>query len=251
MDHGALVAQQFGSTARAYLESVTHATGKDLEWLAAEAAAVAGAAVLDLGCGAGHASFAVAPHASAVTAYDPTAEMLEVVRNEAAVRCFANIRTVQGIAEALPFPDEHFELAVSRYSAHHWHEVRAALREVRRVLKPTGRMLLIDTSGGDTPLLDTHLQTIELLRDPSHIRNYSAAEWIAMFREAGFEASLRQRWPLTLEFSGWVERMRTPSERVTAIHAVWAAAPEEVRHFFAVQADGSFTMQKLLLEARR
>jgi ubiquinone/menaquinone biosynthesis C-methylase UbiE len=36
--------------------------------------------------------------------------MLEVVRNEAAVRCFANIRTVQGIAEALPFPDEHFEL---------------------------------------------------------------------------------------------------------------------------------------------
>jgi hypothetical protein len=72
-----------------------------------------------------------------------------------------------------------------------------------------------------------------------------------MFREAGFEASLRQRWPLTLEFSGWVERMRTPSERVTAIHAVWAAAPEEVRRFFAVQADGSFTMQKLLLEARR
>lgn len=251
MDHDVLVAQQFGSNARAYLESVTHATGEDLEWLAAELRAMPGAAVLDLGCGAGHASFAVAPHALSVTAYDPTAEMLEVVRREAAQRGFVNIQTVQGVAEGLPFPDAHFELAVSRYSAHHWRDVPAALREVRRVLKPAGRMLLIDTAGGENPLLDTHLQTIELLRDPSHIRNYNATEWIAMFREAGFEASLRQRWPLTLEFSGWIERMRTPPERVTAIHAVWAAAPDEVRQFFAVQPDGSFTMQKLLLEAHR
>jgi hypothetical protein len=112
-------------------------------------------------------------------------------------------------------------------------------------------MLLIDTAGGESPLLDTHLQTIELLRDPSHIRNYTGREWIDMFREAGFEASLRQRWPVTLEFRGWVERMRTPPERVTAIQAVWRAAPDEVRQFFAVQPDGSFAMQKLLLEAHR
>ena len=251
MEHDVLVAQQFGSTARAYLESVTHATGKDLEWLAAEATTQPGAAMLDLGCGAGHASFAVAPHAGSVTAYDPTAEMLEIVHHEAAVRGFANIRTVQGVAEALPFPDAHFELAISRYSAHHWHDVPAAIREVRRVLKSTGRMLLIDTTGGENPLLDTHLQTIELLRDPSHIRNYTVPEWVAMFREAGFAVSLRQRWPLTLEFNGWIERMRTPSDRVAAIHAVWAGAPDEVRHSFDLQPDGSFTVQKLLLEAHR
>jgi ubiquinone/menaquinone biosynthesis C-methylase UbiE len=249
MEHSVLVAQQFGSTAGAYLESVTHASGKDLEWLAAEMATHAGAAVLDLGCGAGHASFAVAPHALSVTAYDPTAEMLEVVRREAVVRGFANIRTVQGVAEALPFPDASFELAVSRYSAHHWHDIPAALKEIRRVLKPAARMLLIDTSGDESPLLDTHLQTIELLRDPSHIRNYTAPEWIAMFCEAGFAARLRDRWPLTLEFSGWIKRIRTPPDRVTAIHAVWAAAPDEVRQSFAVQPDGSFTMQKLLLDA--
>lgn len=251
MEHGALVAHQFGSKAQAYLESVTHATGKELEWLTAEVAVTPGATVLDLGCGAGHASFAVASSAAEVTAYDPTAEMLETVHREAALRGFAHLRTLQGVAEALPFPDAHFDLAISRYSAHHWHDVPAALREVRRVLKPRGRMLLIDTAGGETPLLDTHLQAIELLRDPSHIRNYSAAEWIAMFRDAGFAASLRQRWPLTLEFNGWIERMRTPPDRVTAILAVWAAAPDEVRQSFAVQADGSFTMQKLLLEAHR
>jgi ubiquinone/menaquinone biosynthesis C-methylase UbiE len=249
MEHDVLVAQQFGATARAYLESETHSTGDDLELLAQEVAAIPKAAVLDLGCGAGHASFAVAPHAASVTAYDLTPEMLAVVEREAAARELPNIATVQGMAEELPFPEAHFDCVISRYSAHHWHDVPAALREVRRVLKPRGRALLIDTAGGETPLLDTHLQAVEILRDPSHVRDYSAREWLALFREAGFTATLRQEWPLPIEFSGWIERQRTAPERVAAIHAVWSAAPDEVRGFFEVQQDGSFTMRKILIAA--
>lgn len=249
MEHGVLVAQQFGSTARAYLESVTHATGEDLELLAQAIASTSDATVLDLGCGAGHASFAVAAHAASVTAYDLTAEMLEVVSREAAARGFKNLTTVQGRAEALPFPDAHFDWAISRYSAHHWHDVPAALREVRRVLKPGGRVLLIDSVGGETPLLDTHLQTIEILRDPSHIRDYSTQEWLALFRDSGFTAGVQHEWPVPIEFSGWVARMRTSPERIAAIHSVWEAAPDEVRSFFQVQPDGSFTLQKLMIDA--
>jgi ubiquinone/menaquinone biosynthesis C-methylase UbiE len=250
MEHDVLVAQQFGATARAYLESATHATGDDLELLAQEIAAIPHAAVLDLGCGAGHASFAVAPHAASVIAYDLTAQMLAVVEHEAGARSINNIETVQGMAEALPFPDAHFDRVISRYSAHHWHNVPAALREVRRVLKPDGQALLIDTAGGETPLLDTHLQAVEILRDPSHIRDYSAQEWLALFREAGFTATLRKQWPVPIEFSSWIERMRTPPERVAAIHAVWSAAPDEVRTFFVVQSDGSFTLRKILVAAQ-
>jgi ubiquinone/menaquinone biosynthesis C-methylase UbiE len=175
--------------------------------------------------------------------------MLAVVGREAATREFPNIATVQGMAEELPFPEARFDCVISRYSAHHWHDVPAALREVRRVLKPGGRALLIDTAGGETPLLDTHLQAVEILRDPSHIRDYSAREWLALFREAGFAATLRQEWPLPIEFSGWIERQRTAPARVAAIHAVWSAAPDEVRGFFEVQQDGSFTMRKILIAA--
>src|ERR1700754_2381685 len=125
MEHDVLVAHQFGSTARAYLESVTDATGADLELLAQEIAVTPHAAVLDLGCGAGHASFAVAPHAASVTAYDLTAQMLAVVQREANTRGIKNITTVQGMAEVLPFPDAHFDFVISRYSAHHWHDVPA------------------------------------------------------------------------------------------------------------------------------
>jgi ubiquinone/menaquinone biosynthesis C-methylase UbiE len=251
MEHDVLVSEQFGATARAYLESVTHATGDDLELLAQEIATVPQAQVLDLGCGAGHASFAVAPHAASVTAYDMTAQMLAVVEREASTRGLRNIATLQGMAEALPFTDAHFDFVISRYSAHHWHDVPAALREIRRVLKPDGRALLIDTAGGKTPLLDTHLQAVEILRDSSHVRDYTAQEWLALFRDAAFKATLRRVWPLPIEFSGWVERMRTPPERVAAIHALWNAAPDEVRNFFEVQQDGSFTLQKILIVAER
>ena len=249
MEHGVLVAQQFGSTARAYLESATHATGEDLALLAAEVAATPGARVLDLGCGAGHASFAVAPHAASVTAYDLTSEMLEVVQREASLRGMPGITTVQGRAEFLPFPDASFDRVISRYSAHHWHDVPAALREMRRVLKPGGRGLMIDSAGGETPLLDTHLQAVEILRDPSHIRDYSTREWLALFRDAGFQARLCHQWPVLIGFSGWIERMHTPPARATAIREIWDAAPDEVRAFFAVQPDGSFTLQKFLIEA--
>jgi ubiquinone/menaquinone biosynthesis C-methylase UbiE len=251
VDHDVLVAQQFGTTAQAYLESVTHAAGEDLEMLGQEIAAVPYAVVLDLGCGAGHASFAAAAHAASVTAYDPTSEMLAVVRREAAARGIENITAVQGMAEVLPFPDAHFDFAISRYSAHHWHDLPAALHQIWRVLKPGGRALMIDTVGGETPLLDTHLQAVEILRDPSHIRNYSTREWLALFRETGFTANLREQWPVALEFSSWTERQRTSPERIAAIHALWNAAPDEVRTFFEVQTDGSFTLQKALIAAER
>jgi SAM-dependent methyltransferase len=175
--------------------------------------------------------------------------MLAVVEREASARGIENITTVQGMAEVLPFPEAHFDFVISRYSAHHWHDVPAALREARRVLKRGGQALMIDTAGGETPLLDTHLQAVEILRDPSHVRDYSTREWLALFREAGFTATLRKHWPVALEFSGWTERQRTAPERVAAIHALWNAAPDEVRAFFEVQPDGSFTLQKALIAA--
>ena len=68
--HEALVGRQFGTRAAAYLSSVVHAQGADLESLAALAEEESGAQVLDLGCGAGHVSFSVASRAKSVIACD-------------------------------------------------------------------------------------------------------------------------------------------------------------------------------------
>lgn len=249
MKHHDQVADAFGSTAASYLTSQVHATGADLQTLAAAVAATPGAAVLDMGCGAGHASFAVAPHAGSVVAYDIAPQMLATVASAAQERGLSNIRTQQGAAEKLPFDDASFDWVVSRMSAHHWHDVPLALAEVRRVLKPGGRVLFIDIAGSGHPLLDTHLQAVEELRDGSHIRDYRDDEWVAFFEAAGFEAVVRERWRLDIEFASWVARMRTPEVRVVAIQSLWASAPDEVREYFAVQQDGSFKLDALMVEA--
>jgi ubiquinone/menaquinone biosynthesis C-methylase UbiE len=250
MKHHDQVADAFGTTAAAYLTSHVHATGADLQTLADSVATTPGADVLDMGCGAGHASFAVAPHARSVTAYDIAPPMLATVEAAARERGLGNIRTQQGAAERLPFADASFDWVVSRMSAHHWRDVPQALAEVRRVLRPGGRVLFIDIAGIDHPLLDTHIQAVEVLRDGSHVRDYRADEWLAGFAAAGFDAQIRTRWRLPIEFAGWVARMRTPPERIAAIRSLWREAPDEVRDYFDVQEDGSFKLDALMIEAR-
>ncbi len=105
MDQQKLVDAQFGVAAMDYLQSPTHAQGADLERLRALADGQRDWRVLDLGCGAGHASFALAGEVMEVTAYDLSAEMLVVVAAEAQRRKLANVRTQQGVAETLPFAD--------------------------------------------------------------------------------------------------------------------------------------------------
>ncbi|KVE39302.1 class I SAM-dependent methyltransferase [Burkholderia sp. TSV86] len=244
------VADAFGATAAAYLTSTVHATGADLDTLAAEIGTTPNAQVLDLGCGAGHASFAAARGGAAqVIAYDLAPQMLATVEAAARERGLSSVRVEQGVAERLPFADASFDWVVSRMSAHHWRDVRRALAQVRRVLKPGGRVLFIDVAGADDPLIDTHLQAAEVLRDASHVRNYRADEWLRMFDEAGLAAEVRERWRLPIEFAGWIARMRTPQVRADAIRALWAGAPDEVRAYYDVQRDGSFKLDALMIGA--
>jgi ubiquinone/menaquinone biosynthesis C-methylase UbiE len=252
MKHHDQVADAFGTTAAAYLTSAVHASGADLENLSATFAATCGnATVLDMGCGAGHASFAVAKHVREVVAYDIAQPMLATVDAAAKERGLATIRTQQGAAESLPFPNASFDWAISRMSAHHWRDVPKALAEVHRVLKPGGRLKFIDIAGIDDPLYDTHIQAIEVLRDASHIRDYRADEWVAMLDAAGFDAKITERWRIDIGFDAWVARMRTTAERVTAIRSMWERAPDEVRQYFDVQRDGSFKLDAIMIEATR
>src|SRR5580658_10768320 len=116
----------FGSNAESYLTSEVHAKGADLERLSAVARQLASQRALDLGCGAGHASFALARGgARRVTAYDPSADMLAVVATEAARHGLDAIDTHIGVAEALPFESNTFDCVVTRFSAHHWADVPA------------------------------------------------------------------------------------------------------------------------------
>lgn len=249
--HASVVQRQFGEQASAYLNSAVHAQGSEFALLQAEVSGRDEARVLDLGCGAGHVSFQVAPQVGEVVAYDLSAQMLEVVARAAAERGLSNLRTVHGAAERLPFAEGEFDFVFSRYSAHHWSDLGLALREVRRVLKPGGVAAFIDVASPGRPLLDTHLQSVEVLRDTSHVRDYSPAEWLHQVSEAGLQVRSHSRQRLHLEFGSWVDRMRTPQVLREAILALQGAVGEEVREYFEITADGSFSTDVLVLWAER
>ncbi|WP_191489023.1 class I SAM-dependent methyltransferase [Pseudomonas sp. FEN] len=249
--HTAVVQKQFGEQASAYLSSAVHAQGAEFAVLQAELAGRSDARVLDLGCGAGHVSFNVAPLVRKVAAYDLSQQMLDVVAAAATERGLNNITTVCGAAENLPFADAEFDFVFSRYSAHHWSDLGQALREVRRVLKPGGVAAFIDVMSPGSPLFDTYLQSVEVLRDTSHVRDYSAGEWLRQVSEAGLHVRSTQRQRLRLEFGSWVERMRTPQPLRVAIRDLQQAMGAEVREYFEIEADGSFSTDVLVLWAER
>ena len=169
-------------------------------------------------------SFSVAPHAGEVTAFDLSADMLAAVEKEAAARDLANITTHQGSVEKLPFIDGAFDFVASRYSAHHWHNIAAGLKEARRVLKPGGVAVFADSVSPGDHLLDTHLQAIELLRDSSHVRDYVVAEWESLLRRAGFTPGKPVVRRVRLELRAWRRPKATsaPSARYkAACRAMW------------------------------
>ncbi|MFG1319485.1 class I SAM-dependent methyltransferase [Xanthobacter autotrophicus] len=246
--HEAQVADVFGPQAAAYVASAVHARGADLEALSALVAELRPGRLLDLGCGGGHVSFAAAPFVAEVVAYDLSDDMLGAVAAEAVQRGFANIATRQGVAERLPFSDASFDFVATRFSAHHWRDVPAAMGEARRVLKADGRAMVMDVIAPDWSVADSFLQTIEVLRDPSHGRDYREAEWVEHAEGAGFRVMRTARRRLRLAFNAWVERIRTPELHVAAIRSLIAGASRDVADHFEVEADGSFTLDTLTLE---
>jgi SAM-dependent methyltransferase len=250
VDQAELSSTQFGPRADAYLASSVHARGADLERLRVLSESIRPAHVLDLGCGAGHASFAMARGgARRITAFDPSAQMLAVVAREAAARGHETLDTQAGSAESLPFADASFEIVATRYSAHHWAKVPRALAECARVLKPGGRMVVIDVVSPEDQVLDTALQVIEFLRDASHVRNYRISEWSGMLRAARFETPSVDSWKLPLEFRSWVARIGTSAARIAALEAVFADLSDEARRYLEVGANLSFAIEAAWMES--
>jgi ubiquinone/menaquinone biosynthesis C-methylase UbiE len=102
-------------------------------------------AVLDVGCGSGALLRALGerlPATVELVGIDPAPAMIEVA--QAALGERPNVRLEVAFAERLPFPDAHFDLIVSTVSFHHWADQAAGLDEAGRVLRPGGRLLLVD-----------------------------------------------------------------------------------------------------------
>ena len=253
LDLGESIRQQFGAAAANYAVSGVHAGGPNLDAMLERASLTGRERVLDVGCGAGHTALAFAPHVAEVVALDMTQEMLDQSARLAAQRGLANVSLVHGVAEALPFPDALFDIVTSRLCAHHYADPERATREASRVLRPGGRYLLVDSVALEEPVQDTYFNALEVLRDPSHVRNARVSEWLATFAAADFTPALVTQWKLRIEFEPWLARIGTARSLAEGIRSLMDAAPREVREALELsEATGyDFTMPIALIEGVR
>lgn len=230
---------QWAAVAERYGTGWSHADGPDLRWLVEAAVPRPTDRALDLGAGAGHATMALAPHVAHVDAIDPTPEMHAVAGRLAAERGIGNITWTEARAEALPYPAATFDVAVSRFSIHHWPDPSGALREVARVLRTGGRVVLIDLVAPEDAGLDTFLNAVELLRDPTHGRSLRPSDWRAALAGAGLRGDIVREWRFRHDTEDWLSRTAPLAWRAEAVRRLLREAPSAARAAFEIAPDGS------------
>ena len=251
----ARVRETFGRAAEAYVASPGHAAGDDLRQLVELAEPKAADRALDVSTGGGHTALALAPHVASVTASDLTPRMLEAARRFLAEQGVTNVAFVIADAEHLPFLDASFDLVTVRIAPHHYADVRAAVGEMARVLQPGGRLIVIDNIAPADARLDLLANEWEQRRDPSHMREYTAAEWRGFVTEAGLRITHLETRRKAHDFAAWVERVRMLEVERAALERDMLAQPAETRAYFAMTQEAgrlvSWTTEYVILRAEK
>jgi len=158
--------------------------------------------VVDIACGPGLLLPALAARAASVVGVDFTPEVLELARKRLPAAT-TNVALARGVAEQLPFRDGAFDAAVLRLALHHVEEPVTVLREVHRLLRPGGRVAVLDIlTSADEETAALH-NAIERLRDPSHTSLVALHELTASVEAAGFGVTRSTTFDKPRPFKGW------------------------------------------------
>ena len=170
--------------AEGYRTSATHMSGGDLERVVELCEPGPGIKALDVATGGGHVARRLREERCQVVTLDPAPGMgADVVAR----------------AEDVPFADGSFDVVVTRIAAHHFADIRAAVAEMARV---TNRLVVVE----DTLFLSEQQEAAERLRDPTHVRSCSEAEWRELLEQVGLEIEQVEHFEKIHVLSEWLAR---------------------------------------------
>ncbi|HEY2327504.1 MAG TPA: methyltransferase domain-containing protein [Gaiellaceae bacterium] len=170
--------------AEVYRTSAIHSAGDDLDLVVEWCEPAEGVTALDVASGGGHVARRLREAGATVVTTDAAPGMKA---------------DTTAPAEDLPFADASFDVVACRIAAHHFADVRAALGEMARVARD--RVVVCDNT-----FVSEASEEADRLRDATHVRNYSAAEWRIFFEGAGLEVTDEQTIERWAEVESWLER---------------------------------------------
>lgn len=177
--------------------------------------------LLDLGCGPGIVTAALAPDLREVVAYDLTPEMLDQARQRCAKAALKNVRFEVGRAEQLPFENESFACVVTRLTIHHFLDPQRVMNEVVRVMRQNGKLVVADVVSSENEEEAALHNALEILRDPTHVRMFSPRGLLELLQASGLRITSQVTWEMKRDYDEWIRITNAP-ERVKPLYVVMA-----------------------------
>lgn len=182
-----------------------------------------GERVLEVGCGPGFI-LAEATAAGRLVGVDVSPMMLASARERA-----PTARLVRAAVEHLPFVDRTFDLAVCRSVLHHALNPASMVREMARVVRIGGRVVVNDSVSSEEPREAANHNRMERLRDPSHGRMVPPSELLDLFSQADLRVGPVRAHRYTRELEAFLDIASPPSDaraKIVRLFTAWASKDE-------------------------
>lgn len=237
MGHNAQILDQFTRQAEGFAHAKTTRNEDVLERMVRLSRCGPDDVTLDVACGPGVVVCAFARVAAHATGIDLTPAMLDQARRAQATGNFGNVSWDLGDVTRLPYEDARFDVVTCRYAFHHFENPLMVLREMVRVCRPGGRVVVADCCPDASRA--AAYDRIERLRDPSHTHALPPGEMTALFAAAELHSAEVESLRLPEDLDSLLGHSFPRTEDVPKIRALFdEAAENDFLDFTPARRDG-------------
>ena len=212
--HNDVIRESFTTQAEAFAANPWVTDEERIRRLVAAARLTGNERVLDIATGPGYIAEAFAGAAREAVGVDLTEAMLAIAKERTNERGISNVSFRTADAQNLPFENGAFDVVVCRLALHHLQKPLQVLREMTRVCRAGGTVVVEDIYASELPERSAYQDRWEILRDSSHVRTLPLSEMLQLFRDAGLEMdAVSTADDLTPEVERWLATTKTGKER--------------------------------------
>jgi ubiquinone/menaquinone biosynthesis C-methylase UbiE len=216
--HNDVIRESFTTQAQAFAANPWVTDEERIRRLVAAARLTGSERVLDIATGPGYIAEAFAGVTQEVVGVDLTDAMLAIAKQRTKERGISNVSFRAADAQNLPFENVAFDVVVCRLALHHLLKPLEVVREMARVCRSRGTIVVEDIYASEHPERAAYQDRWEILRDPSHVRTLALSELLQLFRHARLETdSVTTADDLTPEVERWLATTKTPAHRAAEI----------------------------------